>query len=474
MNRTVCLGAAVLFWAHLGIAQQSAEHQQKDEAERQRVMRALGFTPEREHAAEVEQKREMHVLGITALRPGVSQKPGDANPVNYDDAKAALSSPLPDPLRFNDGGRVRTVQDWQKRRAEIVEIFDREIFGRVPANVPAVTWSVAKTERGVEDFTDGNGAAQHIAFVRKHLIGHVNNSSDPGIKVDIVLDLTIPEKRQGKVPVEMEFSWMFQFPKGLPRIAGAEPPGPTWQQQVLARGWGYAELSPTSIQGDSGADLQQGIIGLANQGKPREMDQWGALRAWAWGASRAMDYLETDDALDAKRVGIDGHSRYGKAALVTMAYDARFRVAYVSSSGAGGTALWRRNFGEQIGNVSAANEFHWMAGNFLKYSAEPLHTSDLPVDMHELIALCAPRHVFVGAGAAQGDKWADAKGEFLAEVAATPVYHLFGEQGIESPVFPPVGEAVVAGALGFRQHELGHTQAPNWPVYLDFAEKAFR
>jgi hypothetical protein len=472
MKRTVLLVTLGLFCVLSGLTQQSTDGQKAAEAERQRIMRALGFTPERLKAAEVEQQREMRVLGITALRPGVSSNGEGSNPVNYDDAKAALSSALPDPLRFNDGTRVQTAQDWQKRRAEIVELFDREIFGRVPANVPHVSWSVTGTEKGVEEFTDAKGTAQHIPFVRKHLIGHVDDTAAPEIKVDIVLDLTVPAERKARVPVEMEFSWAFQFQKGMPGAAGEK--GPTWQQQVLTRGWGYAELSPTSIQGDLGADLQIGIIGLANHGQPRGMNQWGALRAWAWGASRALDYLESDDAVDSKRVGIDGHSRYGKAALVTMAYDPRFRVAYVSSSGAGGAALWRRNFGEQMENVAAANEFHWMAGNFLKYSANPLHVSDLPVDMHELIALAAPRHVFIGAGATKGDGWADAKGEFLAEVGATPVYRLLGERGLQTDIFPAVGEALIDGTLAFRQHPEGHTQTPNWPVYLEFAEKAFR
>ena len=174
----------------------------------------------------------------------------------------------------------------------------------------------------------------------------------------------------------------------------------SWQQQVLARGWGYAILTPNSIQADSGAGLTRGIIGLCNKGQPRKLDDWGALRAWAWGASRALDYFETDKAVDAKQVGIEGLSRYGKAAIVTMAYDARFAIGFVGSSGAGGAKLHRRNFGEQVENVAARGEYHWMAGNFLKY-AGPLTPKDLPVDAHELIALCAPRPVFISVRVAQ-------------------------------------------------------------------------
>jgi hypothetical protein len=246
--------------------------------------------------------------------------------------------------------------------------------------------------------------------------------------------------------------------------------GPTWQQQVLAKGWGYASLIPTSIQADNGAGLTEGIIGLVNKGQPRKLDDWGALRAWAWGASRALDYFETDKAVDAKRVGLEGHSRYGKAALVSMAYDPRFAIAYISSSGEGGAKLNRRDFGERLENVAATNEYHWMAGNFLKY-AGPLTANNLPVDAHELIALCAPRPVFIGAGATEGDGWADAKGMFLAAVAAGPVYRLLGKKGLGTSVMPPIETPLIDGDIGFRQHAGGHTPAPNWPTFLTFAER---
>jgi hypothetical protein len=246
--------------------------------------------------------------------------------------------------------------------------------------------------------------------------------------------------------------------------------GPTWQQQVLAKGWGYAVYLPTSVQDDNGDGLTQGIIGLVNKGQPRELDDWGALRAWAWGASRALDYFETDKSVDAKHVGLAGHSRYGKASLVAMAYDFRFAIAYVSSSGEAGAKLYRHNFGEQIGNVAATDEYHWMAGNFLKYDG-PLTVTDLPVDAHELIALCAPRPVFIGAGAIEGDGWADARGMFLAEVAAGPVYRLLGNKDLGTTEFPPIETGLMDGDLAFRQHRGGHTPGPNWPAFLTFAER---
>jgi hypothetical protein len=259
-----------------------------------------------------------------------------------------------------------------------------------------------------------------------------------------------------------------RFPAVAAQMAAAK--GPTWQQQLLAKGWGYAVIIPTSFQADKGDGLTAGIIGLVNKGQPRKLDDWGTLRAWAWGASRALDYFETDRSVDAKQVGIEGHSRYGKTALVTMAYDSRFAIAYISSSGAGGAELYRRNFGEQIGNLAGAGEYHWFDGNFIKY-AGPLTPDDLPVDSHELIAMCAPRPVFVGGGATQGDGWADSKGTFLAEVGAGPVYRLLGKKDLGTTVFPPIETAVIDGSLGFRQHSEGHTPAPNWPTFLTFASR---
>jgi hypothetical protein len=194
------------------------------------------------------------------------------------------------------------------------------------------------------------------------------------------------------------------------------------------------------------------------------------LRAWAWGASRALDYFETDKAVDAKQVGIEGHSRYGKAALVAMAYDPRFAIAYISSSGEAGAKLYRHIFGEEIGNIAATNEYHWMAGNFLKYDG-PLTIADLPVDAHELIALCAPRPVFISGGATKGDGWADAKGMFLAAAAAGPVYRLLGKKDLGTTEFPPIETTLTDGDIAFRQHAGGHTPAPNWPTFLEFASR---
>ena len=409
----------------------------------------------------------MDLLGIKDLRPGVNGNPNGPNPVNYDESKADMHLPLPDPLVLEDGRRVTTARMWwTQRRPQIVELFDREILGRVPAHLPKVTWQVVSVTR------EKNG---DVPVITKTLVGRVDNSIDPAITVNIDLTLSTPADARGPVPVIMEFGLskavMEMLAKQFPQFAAAAGSGPTWQQQVLAKGWGCAEYVPTSVQADNGAGLMEGIIGLANKGQPRQPDDWGVLRAWAWGASRALDYFESDPAVDAKQVGIEGHSRYGKAALVAMAYDPRFAIAYISSSGESGAKLYRRNYGEQIGNIAATSEYHWMAGNFLKYDG-PLTVADLPVDAHELIALCAPRPVFISSGSLEaGDGWADAKGSFLAAAAASPVYELLGKKGLGTTVFPPIETALVSGDLAFRQHSGGHTPAPNWPTFIDFARR---
>ncbi len=419
--------------------------------------------------AEQDQQRLMDLLHISALRQGANgNDPKAPNAANYDESKATTYPSLPYPLVLNDGKPVTTAAMWwSQRRPEIVELFDREIYGRMPAQTPAVKWEILSTTH------ESNGNFQVIT---KKLVGHVDHASDPAITVDIPVTLTTPANAKGPVPVilalEFDPAVMAALAKRFPNFKLPAEVGPTWQQQLLAKGWGYGVFYPTSVQPDNGAGLTEGIIGLANHGKPRTPEQWGALRAWGWGASRILDYLETDSAVDAHRVGITGHSRYGKAALVTMAYDPRFAIGYISSSGEGGAKILRRTWGELVENVAAANEYHWMAGNFLKY-AGPLHPNDLPVDAHELIALCAPRPVFIGAGATNGDGWADAKGMFLAAVGASPVYKLVGKKGVGTTEFPPIETALIEGDLGFRQHSGGHTPGPNWPTFLAFTSRYF-
>jgi hypothetical protein len=194
------------------------------------------------------------------------------------------------------------------------------------------------------------------------------------------------------------------------------------------------------------------------------------LRAWAWGASRAYDFLALDPHVDRRRVAIEGLSRYGKAALVTMAYDERFSLGFIGSSGAGGAKLLRRDFGERIGNLAAADQYHWFAPNFLRY-AGPRQASDLTVDSHALIALAAPRALFIGAGSFSEDGWNDPRGSWEAARAASPVWRLYGQEGLAGDAYPAINETRDSGRIAFRQHDGGRANDLNWPAFLAFAAR---
>jgi (4-O-methyl)-D-glucuronate---lignin esterase len=463
-----------------------------------------------------DRKRVMDQLKIS----GFPATPMAYQAATYDESKANPYSTLPDPLVFNNGTKVTRAAQWPARRAEIVELFDREVYGRRPRVTPKVIWTVASTT---------NDTVAGIPVITKKLVGRVDNSSYPLLTVNIIASLTVPARATGPVPVVFGGGGDTSVPEGVTpttvaplcvpagRLGGpgaaaagargrgalpapAAPTDPPANEQILKRGWGYAALNSGSVQADNGCGLTQGIIGLVNKGQPRKLDDWGVLSAWGWGMSRLLDYLETDKAVDAKRVATMGHSRGGKAALVGLAYDPRFSTGFISSSGESGAKLHRRNYGEVIENIAAANEYHWMAGNFMKYGGR---WDQLPVDSHELIAMVAPRPVFLSAGndplknpdgsiklmdpndpaclPARGpcatqaaeiyDAWVDAKGTFLAGVGAGPVYRLLGKKDLGTTEYPARETALMTGEIGFRQHSAGHTPNPNWVYFLDFAAK---
>jgi len=445
----------------------------------------FNWTTQQDHRNMMEQ------LGITRLRPGPSGRAGATNEANYDPAKANPFPNLPDPLTLKNGQKVTNAEQWwNQRRPEIVEDFEREVVGRVPKNVPKVTWAITNqaTDRVVGE----------IPVVAKQFSGQVDNSACPAIKVDIQMTLVTPAKAKGPVPVLMMFGG---FGGGsFPRRPGEPAPtnrfgafgastnaGPSSTEQLIAAGWGYATISPNSIQPDNGAGLTRGIIGLINKGQARKPDDWGSLRAWAWGAARGLDYLETDSTVDAKKVGIEGVSRYGKAALVTLAFEPRFAVALVGSSGEGGAKLHRRNFGEAVENLTGSGGYHWMAGNFLKYGAAEStfgskNAGDLPVDAHQLIALCAPRPTFISYGIpARGDaNWLDQQGSYMATVAAGPVFRLLGARDLgvtedyRTATMPPVNTGLLDGELAWRQHDGGHEDRSNMKYFIAWASKLLK
>jgi len=472
---------------------------------------AVTFTADQDH------QNMMDQLGIKRLREGPSGDESAPNHANYDESKANPFPNLPDALTTKDGKRVTTAAMWWKqRRPEIVEEFSREVYGRVPARTPRVTWKVLVTDKERIGFTP---------VIATKLIGHVDNSEYPRINVDIQMTVVVPANAKHPVPVLMMFrrselpspaqpseadldkinaavkAMMLERDPSLKEVfekypaytpiasqeknpfagmmAGGDPPT---DFQLVAAGWGFAAIDPASIQADNGAGMTRGIIGLVNKGQPRRPEDWGALRAWSWGAARGLDYLETDPAVDAKHVGIEGVSRYGKAALVTMAFEQRFYMGLIGSSGEGGAKLHRRNWGESVESLTGG-EYYWMAGNFMKYGAfeatfGPKNAGDLPVDSHELIALCAPRLVFVSYGIpAKGDaKWLDQKGSYMATVAAQPVYELLGAPALgvsadyKTAEMPPVNQGLLDGRLAWRQDDGGHTDAPNVKYFIQWAD----
>jgi len=445
----------------------------------------------KEWTAAEDHRQMMEQLGIRSLRPGPSGNEQAPNHANYDEALANPFPKLPEVLTLTNGRKVTSEDNWWKlRRPEIVEDFEREVLGRVPSAVPRVTWTVVATTETM--------IGTHPVLGRQ-LAGHADNSAYPAINVDIQMILVTPAAVKKPVPVMVMIGG--RALPGLPGFtapgggrAGAPPPpaapaaaDPSATEQLIADGWGYASISPSSIQADNGAGLTKGIIGLVNRGQPRKPDDWGSLRAWAWGASRALDYLETDSLIDAKKVGIEGVSRFGKAALVAMAFDTRFAVVLVGSSGEGGAKLHRRNWGEAVENLTGSGEYHWMAGNFLKYGAADAsfgsrNAGDLPVDAHELIALCAPRPTFISYGVPEkGDaKWLDQQGSYMAAIAAGPVFRLLGARDLgrsddyRTEKMPGVNVGLLDGQLAWRQHDGGHTDGPNWKYFIPWADKLLK
>jgi hypothetical protein len=480
------------------------------------------YPPPVKFTAEQDHQNMMDQLGIKSLRPGPSGNESAPNHANYDESLATPYPDLPDLLTLKNGKKVTTPDIWWKqRRPESVEDMEKEVYGRLPKKIPAVKWTVDISEREMVGF---------IPVIAKKLTGLVDNSEYPFIDVNLSMVVVLPANAAGPVPVLMMFGMAnlpapaqpnqnelelvnqafrkllserdpevkaifdkypaynpitrattaFPFGNmGGQANANADPPS---TQQLLTAGWGYAMIDPSSIQADNGAGLTKGIIGLVNKGQSRKPDDWGSLRAWAWGAARGLDYLETNPAVDSKHVGIEGVSRYGKAALVTLAFEDRFALALVGSSGKGGATLHRRNFGEAVESLTGNGEYHWMAGNYLKYGAAEStsgvgNAEQMHVDSHSLIAMCAPRLTFISYGIPEkGDpKWLDQKGSYMATIAAGAVFKLLGVKDIgvsndyKIEVMPPYNTSMLDGELAWRQHDGGHTDAPNMKYFIEWA-----
>lgn len=382
---------------------------------------------------------------------------------NYDESRVPPYT-LPDPLVLLDGKPVRDKSTWLKRRRpEILRLYDTEIYGRIPAATPKVRWQV----------TDTDPVAREGAAIKKRIVGSIGETPDaPRIN----LTLFTPVNVKTPVPVIL----LVNFGGGPPSAPGAAPaPGrgggppsdPPVAAEIIARGWGYATVGYQDIQPDRVNTVTHGVIGatLSKAQQQPAPDEWGTISAWSWGISRILDYFETDRSVNAKQIALFGHSRLGKTVLWASAKDERIAAVFSSCAGEMGSALARRDWGETVDDM--AQNFPWQfSGSFQKWVGR---WNEMPVDAHMLIALSAPRPVFITGGTT--DQWADPVGEFRAQVAAGPVYRLLGKKDLGVTELPPLDSPVISGDLGWHYHTGGHSATPaDWKAFLEFLGKYFK
>jgi hypothetical protein len=391
-------------------------------------------------------------------------------PVNYDESLTGAYT-LPDPLVLANGKPVRDARTWnEKRRPELVRLFEENQYGRAPGRPAGMSFDVFEKDAPA---LDGKAVRRQVAIYL--------TSDKTGPKMDLLI--YVPAGAPKPVPLLLNLS--FSANSATVDDPGVRP-GEVWGRDkkkvpAPARGIGRLNVAPilahgfglaTFYYGDVDPDFLGGLpFGIrAKYLKPGQTepapDEWGAIAAWAWGLSRALDYLETDKSVDAKRVAIMGVSRLGKTVMWAGARDPRFAMVIASCSGEGGAALSRRNYGETIAHLTAPTRYPYQfCANYAKWAEHPDRS---PVDANLLVALIAPRPVLLQTGDTDG--WSDPKGEFLAAVAAGPVYRLLGKQGLDTDQWPPAGTPILH-TIGYYMHAGGHGTIPSdWDVFLKFME----
>jgi hypothetical protein len=386
--------------------------------------------------------------------PDLVAKTSKARPqFNYEEASVKPFE-LPDPLATGKG-RVRTSAEWKARRAEILELFRANVYGRRPGKPQQLRFESLEENPSA---MDGKATLKRIAVLSRQ------QERDHRFELTIFL----PNAARGRVPL---FLLINNRAASLTSPARMEPSGFWPAEALIARGYGIAAVQNGDLAPDDKDRFRDGVIRLfeGTTAGERPPDAWAALAAWGWGASRAMDYFESDKRIDASRVAVLGHSRGGKASLWAGAEDERFALVISNESGEGGAALTRRNFGETLGRITESFP-HWFAPRYRTFAGRE---ETLPVDQHMLLALMAPRAVYVAS--ADEDLWADPRGEFLSLVHASPVYSLWGDAPIKAEDMPPLDRPLAAGRRGYHVRAGTHDLTPfDWERYLDFADGVWK
>jgi hypothetical protein len=392
---------------------------------------------------------------------------------NYDEQKVPEYT-LPDPLLMSDGTKVANAQAWKtKRRPEVLELFRTHVYGRSPIDQPQdMTFKVFDVERRA---LSGLATRKQVAVNftgRQDILIYLPNDKDKPIPTFVILNFGGNHTIHADPAIKISSSWMRPGPGIVNNLATADSRGKASSrfpvEEILKRGYGLATIYYGDIDPDFHDGFKNGVhpaFDKLREGK-RASDAWGSIGAWAWGLSRAVDYFETDADIDHNRVIVLGHSRLGKTSLWAGTQDERFAIVISNNSGCGGAALSRRKFGETVGRINTSFP-HWFCENFKKYNGKE---EDLPVDQHMLIALIAPRPVYVTS--ADEDLWADPKGEFLACKHADAVYRLLGVKGLEADRMPGLDRPIKTGRIGYHVRSGGHNLTEyDWQQFMDFADK---
>jgi len=416
-------------------------------------------------------------LSLAVLAPVFWAQSAD---YNYDEAKVPQYE-LPDPLLLKNGERVSSETVWvEQRRPEVLRLFEKEMYGRSPK----------KPKRMQFELVDLEAEALSGLAIRKQVVIRLKGSSEaPSMNLLIYLPSNAPKpvpaflalNFQGNHSIHpdpaifLSDRWMREGGEGVVNHRATEDSrgaaAPRWPvEMILARGYAVATVYYGDLEPDHAEGWHEGIRSEFGP-KPKEGSlpkaAWGAIGAWAWGLSRALDYLETDPDIDAERVAVMGHSRLGKTAVWAGAQDDRFAMVISNDSGCGGAALSRRRFGETVKRINTSFP-HWFNGNFKKYNEAE---DTLPLDQHMLLALVAPRSLYVASAAE--DQWADPRGEFLSALSAGPVYRLFGLDGLGVDEMPEIEQAV-GERIGYHIRSGKHNVTDyDWEQYLRFADRQF-